>query len=170
MINKISKNALQQCPWFKAHTNIIGKWADYIPFSKMTMKKDYSMKFFFDTHWLSSYAFVSIMTFLNLENKVNHSFLGLMHTSGWTECITLKWQPQGSFTNYVSKILKFFYQLTNLFSILLNTHVNYIISRKWLYFVDLMTFYILGQKFVKFFVGFLENLRYQKYILKSTDI
>ena len=27
---------------------------------------------------------------------------------------------------------------------------------------NLTTFYILGQKFVKFSVGFLENLRYQK--------
>ena len=36
------------------------------------------------------------------------------------------------------------------------------IIRRCLYFVDLTTFYILGQKFVKFFVGFLENLRLSK--------
>ena len=35
---------------------------------------------------------------------------------------------------------------------------------------DLTTFYILGQKFVKFFVGFLEHLRYQKDILRLTDL
>ena len=35
---------------------------------------------------------------------------------------------------------------------------------------DLTTFYILGQKFVKFFVGLLENLRYQKDILKLIDL
>ena len=34
--------------------------------------------------------------------------------------------------------------------------------RRSLYFVDLTTFYTLGQKFVKFFVGFLENLRLSK--------
>ena len=32
------------------------------------------------------------------------------------------------------------------------------------------TFYILGQKFVKFFVGFLENIRHQKDILRLTDL
>ena len=32
------------------------------------------------------------------------------------------------------------------------------------------TIYILGQKFVKFLVGFLENLRYQKDILKLIDL
>jgi hypothetical protein len=37
-------------------------------------------------------------------------------------------------------------------------------------FYDLTTFKIPGQKFVKFFVGFLENLRYQKDILKLTDL
>ena len=37
-------------------------------------------------------------------------------------------------------------------------------------FYDLTTFYILGQKFVKIFVGFLENLRYQKGILKLIDL
>ena len=42
---------------------------------------------------------------------------------------------------------------TNYVQIILN------IIRRCLYFVDLITFYILGQKFVKFFVGFLENLR-----------
>jgi len=31
---------------------------------------------------------------------------------------------------------------------------------------DFTTIYILGQKFVKFLVGFLENLRYQKDILR----
>ena len=31
-------------------------------------------------------------------------------------------------------------------------------------------FSILGQKFVKFFVGFLENLRHQKDILRLTDL
>ena len=35
---------------------------------------------------------------------------------------------------------------------------------------DLTTFYILGQKFVKFFVVFLENLRHQKDILRLTDL
>ena len=52
----------------------------------------------------------------------------------------------------------------------INSPCSYIIIRKRLYFVDLNTFYILGQKFVKFFVGFLENLRYQKDILKLTDL
>ena len=42
--------------------------------------------------------------------------------------------------------------------------------RRSLYFVDLATFYIPGQKFVKFFVGFLENLKYQKDILRLTDL
>ena len=37
-------------------------------------------------------------------------------------------------------------------------------------FYDLTTLYILGQKFVKFFVGFLENLRYQKDVLKLTNL
>ena len=45
---------------------------------------------------------------------------------------------------------------TNYVQIILN------IIRRCLYFVDLTTFYILGQKFVKFFVGFLENLRLSK--------
>ena len=35
---------------------------------------------------------------------------------------------------------------------------------------DLNTFQILGQKFDKFFGGFLENLRNQKDILKLTDL
>ena len=39
-----------------------------------------------------------------------------------------------------------------------------------LYFLDVTTFYILGQKFVKFFVVFLENLRHQKDILRLTDL
>ena len=37
-------------------------------------------------------------------------------------------------------------------------------------FYNLTTFLILGQKFVKFFVGFLENLRNPKDILKLTDL
>ena len=45
---------------------------------------------------------------------------------------------------------------TNYVQIILN------IIRKCLYFVDLTTFCILGQKFVKFFVGFLEYLRLSK--------
>ena len=36
------------------------------------------------------------------------------------------------------------------------------IIRRCLYFVDLITFFILGQKFVKFFDAFLENLRLSK--------
>ena len=39
-----------------------------------------------------------------------------------------------------------------------------------LLFYDLTTFLILGQKFVKFFGGFLENLKNQKDILKLTDL
>ena len=35
---------------------------------------------------------------------------------------------------------------------------------------DLTTFQILGQKFIKFCVGFLENLRHQKVILRLTDL
>ena len=35
---------------------------------------------------------------------------------------------------------------------------------------DLTTFWILGQKFVKFLVGFEENLRHQKDILRLTDL
>ena len=35
---------------------------------------------------------------------------------------------------------------------------------------DMTTFYIQGQKFVKFFVGFLEHLRDQKDILRLTDL
>ena len=60
------------------------------------------------------------MTFLNLENKVNHSFLGLMHINyKWTESTILKWQRQGhSQIMLDSTILKgFFFQLTNLVSI-----------------------------------------------------
>ena len=53
---------------------------------------------------------------------------------------------------------------TNYVQIILN------FIRKCLYFVDWITFYILGQNFVKFFVGFLENLRYRKDILKLTDL
>ena len=45
---------------------------------------------------------------------------------------------------------------TNYVQIILN------IIRRCLYFVDLTTFYILGQKFVKVFIGFLENLRLSK--------
>ena len=41
---------------------------------------------------------------------------------------------------------------------------------RYLYFVDLTTFHILGQIFVKFFFGFLENLRNQKDILRLTDL
>ena len=37
-------------------------------------------------------------------------------------------------------------------------------------FYDLTTFKFLGQKFVKYFVGFLENLKNQKDILKLTDL
>ena len=37
-------------------------------------------------------------------------------------------------------------------------------------FYDLTTFLDSGQKFVKFFVGFLENLRHQKGILRLTDL
>ena len=45
------------------------------------------------------------------------------------------------------------------------------IIRRCLYFVHLITFHILGQIFVKFFVGFLENLKKnQKDILKLTDL
>ena len=54
--------------------------------------------------------------------------------------------------------------------ITLNSPYNHNIIRKCLYFVDLTTFKFLGQKFVKFFVGFLENLRHQKDILKLTDL
>ena len=36
------------------------------------------------------------------------------------------------------------------------------IIRRCLYFVDLTTFYILGQKFVNFFVGFLEKFQISK--------
>ena len=39
-----------------------------------------------------------------------------------------------------------------------------------LYFDDFNTFHDLGQKFVKFFCVFLENLKNQKYILKLTDL
>ena len=39
-----------------------------------------------------------------------------------------------------------------------------------LYFDDYNTFHVLGQKFVKFFGGFLENLKNQKDILKLTDL
>ena len=35
---------------------------------------------------------------------------------------------------------------------------------------DLTTFYILGQTFVKFFVGVLESLKNQKDILRLTDL
>ena len=38
------------------------------------------------------------------------------------------------------------------------------------YFVNMTTFYVLGQKFVKFFFGFSENFRYQKDNLKLTDL
>ena len=44
------------------------------------------------------------------------------------------------------------------------------IIRGCLYFVELTTFYILGQKFVKFFVGFSEISKNQKDILKLTDL
>ena len=37
-------------------------------------------------------------------------------------------------------------------------------------FFDITTFYILGQKFVKCFVGFLENLRHHQDILRLTDL
>ena len=47
--------------------------------------------------------------------------------------------------------------------------INYVqiisnIKRRCLYFVDLTTFYIVGQKFVKCFVSFLENFK----IIKNT--
>ena len=41
-------------------------------------------------------------------------------------------------------------------------HFDYFITRKCFYFVDLTTFYILGQKFVKFYARFLVNLRLSK--------
>ena len=47
--------------------------------------------------------------------------------------------------------------------------ISYII-RRCQYYVDLTTFYILEQKFVQIFVGFLENLRHQKVILRLTDL
>ena len=53
---------------------------------------------------------------------------------------------------------------TNYVQIILN------IIRGCLYYVDLITFYILGQEFVKFFVVFLENLWHPKGILKLTDL
>ena len=46
-----------------------------------------------------------------------------------------------------------------------DTNYMYVIPniiRRCLYFVDMITFYILGQKFVKFFVVFLENLKKSK--------
>ena len=43
----------------------------------------------------------------------------------------------------------------------LNSPYDYNI-RNCLYFVDLITFWFLGQKFVKFFVGCLENLKKSK--------
>ena len=46
----------------------------------------------------------------------------------------------------------------------------YCIIRKYLYFIDLTTFQILGQKSVKFFGGFLENLKFPKDILKLSDL
>ena len=42
--------------------------------------------------------------------------------------------------------------------------------RHCLYFDDFNTFHVLGQKFVKFFGFFLENLKNQKDILKLTDL
>ena len=42
--------------------------------------------------------------------------------------------------------------------------------RKCFYFVDLTTFLILGQKFVKCFVGFLKNLWHPKDILKVNGL
>ena len=45
-----------------------------------------------------------------------------------------------------------------------------IFYKKLSFFVAMTTFYILGQKFVKFFVVFLENLRYQKDILRLTEL
>ena len=42
--------------------------------------------------------------------------------------------------------------------------------RHCLYFDDFNTFHVLGQKFVKFFGGFLENLKNQKDILKLSDL
>ena len=45
---------------------------------------------------------------------------------------------------------------TNYVQIILN------IMRMYLYFDDLTTFYILRPKFVKFFVGFMENLKLSK--------
>ena len=38
------------------------------------------------------------------------------------------------------------------------------------FYYDLTTFWILGQRFVKFFVGFLENVRNQKVSLKLSDL
>ena len=52
----------------------------------------------------------------------------------------------------------------------LNGPYNHIIIRKCLYFVDLTTFQFLGQKFVKFFVGVLEDLKTSKDILKLSDL
>ena len=46
-----------------------------------------------------------------------------------------------------------------------------ILQESFFYFVDFTTtFLVLGQKFVKFFGGFLENFRNQKDILKLTDL
>ena len=49
-------------------------------------------------------------------------------------------------------------------------YVNYNIMKKCLYFVDLTTFLILEQKYVKKIVVFLENWRLQKVILRLTNL
>ena len=59
-------------------------------------------------------------------------------------------------------------EIISFFVDLQNEWISYLC--KYLYFVDWITFYILGQNFVKFFVGFLENLRYRKDILKLTEL
>ena len=59
--------------------------------------------------------------------------------------------------------------LYNVFNTL-NNKFDHIYYKKVPLSYDLTTFQILGQKSVKFFGGFLENLKFQKDILKLTDL
>ena len=58
----------------------------------------------------------------------------------------------------------------NEFNTMNSSYLNYSSVRNCLYFDDFNTFLVLGQKFVKFFGGFLENFKNQKDILKLTDL
>ena len=80
-------------------------------------------------------------------------------------CLKFSKKPTKNLTNFFPESKKWSNHKIKAHNIDLNT--NYVqiilnIMRRCFYFVVLITFDILGKKFVKFFVGFLENFRLLK--------